>query len=131
MIYSNTHSRTFSKYNVLAQPTQPMNIDDSVLNRLAGLSIQKQWIFFTAECPRPDYSQFSASNISCQKIIQLKPSNSQSELAIVIKAIKSNNASAVVASTQIDCVNQSLLQDLAFRHGCEVFFVEGRASQFH
>jgi len=131
MIYSQTQSRTFSKYNVLAQPTQPMNINDTVLNRLAGLSMQKQWIFFTAECPRPDYSQFAASNVSCQKIIQLKPSNSQSEVEIVIKAIKSGNASAVVASTQIDCVNQSLLHELALSHSCEVFFVEGRANQFH
>ncbi|OLQ94107.1 hypothetical protein BIY21_09685 [Vibrio ponticus] len=126
-----SHTQTISKYNVLAQPTQPMNIDDNVMNRLAGLSMQQQWIFFTAECPRPDYSQFSANNVSCQKIIQLKSSNSQSELDIVIKAIKSGNASAVVASTQIDCVNQSLLQDLALNHGCEVFFVEGRKNQFH
>ncbi|GAK84578.1 superfamily II DNA and RNA helicase [Vibrio ponticus] len=129
MIHS--HTQTISKYNVLAQPTQPMNIDDNVMNRLAGLSMQQQWIFFTAECPRPDYSQFAANNVSCQKIIQLKSSNSQSELEIVIKAIKSGNASAVVASNQIDCLNQSLLQDLALNHGCEVFFVEGRKNQFH
>ncbi|WP_162046269.1 SulA-like leucine-rich domain-containing protein [Vibrio taketomensis] len=131
MIHSHTQSRTISKYNVLAQPTQPMNIDDSVMNRLAGLSMQQQWIFFTAECPRPDYSQFAASNVSCQKIIQLKPSHSQSEVQIVIKAIQSGNASAVVASSQIDSVNQSLLLQLALRHGCEVFFVEGRAHKFH
>ncbi|KII79433.1 SulA-like leucine-rich domain-containing protein [Vibrio renipiscarius] len=131
MIHSHAHSHTYSKYNVLAQPTQPMNIADSVLNRLAGLSIQQQWIFFTAECPRPNHAQFSASNVRCQKIIQLKSSNSQSELEIVIKAIQSGNASAVVASNQIDSINQSLLQNLAQSHGCEVFFVEGRVNQYH
>ncbi|ANU36557.1 SulA-like leucine-rich domain-containing protein [Vibrio scophthalmi] len=131
MIHTQAHSHSYSKYNVLAQPTQPMNIADSVLNRLAGLSMQQQWIFFTAECPRPDHAQFAASNVVCQKIIQLKSSNTQSELEIVIKAIQSGNASAVVASNQIDSVNKSLLKDLALSHGCEVFFVEGRVNQYH
>ena len=131
MIHSQAHSHTYSKYNVLAQPTQPMNITDSILNRLAGLSIQQQWIFFTSECPRPDYAQFSASNVSCKKIIQLKPSHTQSEIEIVVKAIQSGNASAVVASNKIDGANKARLKKLALSHGCEVFFVEGRLNQYH
>ncbi|EGU46408.1 superfamily II DNA/RNA helicase [Vibrio ichthyoenteri ATCC 700023] len=131
MIHTQAHSHTYSKYNVLAQPTQPMNIADSILDRLAGLSMQQQWIFFTAQCPRPDHAQFSASNVSCQKIIQLKSSNTQTEVEIVIKAIQSGNASAVVASNQIDQANKLQLQDLALSHGCEVFFVEGRVNQYH
>ncbi|MCG9597582.1 hypothetical protein L1D15_12730 [Vibrio sp. Isolate25] len=124
-------NRSVSKFNVLAQPTQPMNIADSTLSRLAGLSNQKQWILFTAECPRPDYDQFSSYNVSCKKIIQMKPSQTQSEFEIVMKAIKSGNASAVVASDNIEPVEQSMLRDLAVQHRCEVFFVASKLSRFH
>ncbi|NVD06743.1 hypothetical protein FCU94_07430 [Vibrio sp. JPW-9-11-11] len=131
MIQAQTPIGTFSKYNVLAQPTQPMNINQDVLSRLAGLSSQKQWILFTAQCPRPDYDQLSACRISCTKIIQMKASQTQSEFEIVTKAIQSGNASAVIASTQIPPVEQRLLQDLAVQYQCEVFFVEGGINQYH
>lgn len=131
MIQVNAQSHSVSKFNVLAQPTQPMIIADATLARLAGLSNNKQWILFTADCPRPDYDQFVSCNISCTKIIQMKPSQTQSEFEIVVKAIKSGNASAVVASNNIALVEQSLLQKLAQEHLCEVFFVEGKVSQFH
>lgn len=131
MIQAQTPISTFSKYNVLAQPTQPMNINQDVLRRLAGLSSQKQWILFTAQCPRPDYQQFAACHVSCTKIIQMKASQTQSEFEIVSKAIRSGNASAVIASTQIPLVEQRLLQDLAAQCQCEVFFVEGGVNQYH
>ncbi|WP_100752269.1 MULTISPECIES: hypothetical protein [Vibrio] len=131
MIQAQTAARTFSKYNVLAQPTQPMNIDPLTLSRLAGLSNQKQWILFTAECPRPDYSQLASSRISCKKIIHMKASQKQSEFEIVMKAIQSKNASAVIASNKIPLAEQSLLCDLAVQCQCEVFFVEGKTNQYH
>ncbi len=131
MIQAQTQTQAFSKYNVLAQPTQPMNIDDTTLIRLAGLSNQKQWILFTAECPRPNYDQFASCHVSCKKIIQMKPSQTQSEFEIVIKAIQSGNASAVVASNNLSTVEQSLLCEHARQYQCEVFFVEGRVNQFH
>ncbi|KGY10676.1 SulA-like leucine-rich domain-containing protein [Vibrio sinaloensis] len=131
MIQFQTTSRSVSKFNVLAQPTQPMNIDDTVLYRLASLSHQKQWILFTAECPRPDYEQFASYNVSCKKIIQMRASQTQSEVEIVTKAIQSGNASAVVASNQISELDQALLTDLANQFQCAVFFVEGRSFQYH
>lgn len=131
MIQLHTQSRSVSKFNILAQPTQPMSIADSTLSHLAGLSNHAQWILFTAECPRPDYGQLAAFNIRCNKVIQMKPSQKQTEFEIVIKAIKSGNASAVVASNSIPAVEQSLLKALANEHLCEVFFVEGKISQFH
>ncbi len=131
MIQFQAQPRSVSRFNVLAQPTQPMNIEDTTLARLAGLSNQDQWILFTAECPRPDFSQFSSYKVSCKKIIQMKASQTQSELEIVIKAIKSGNASAVVASNNITSIDQVLLRSLGRQHQCEVFFVEGRANQFH
>ncbi|MCK6265091.1 hypothetical protein KP803_17570 [Vibrio sp. ZSDE26] len=121
----------YSKYNTLAQPTAAMNIDDSVMSRLSGLSHSHQWILFTSDCPRPDFNQFSSSKVSCNKIIHMKPSQSMSELETVTKAIKSGNACAIVASNNIDQVNQALLKTLASHHECEVFFVEGRGQKYH
>jgi cell division inhibitor SulA len=124
-------TRTYSHFNVLAQPTQPINASAQLLQQLAALSQLNQWILFTSECPRPDLSQLTASNICCKNVIQMKPSHSLTEIEIVMKAIRSGNAAAVVASSQIDLVNQSLLQEMAKEFGCEVFFVEGRATQYH
>lgn len=71
-----SQSRTYSRYNVLAQTTQPMDVSDQLLSKLAVLSQQKQWILFTAECPRPDFEQLTASNICCKNVIQMKRPNS-------------------------------------------------------
>ncbi|EII2402768.1 hypothetical protein Q6U65_000071 [Vibrio parahaemolyticus] len=126
-----SQSRTYSRYNVLAQTTQSMDVSDQLLSKLAVLSQQKQWILFTAECPRPDFEQLTASNICCKNVIQMKPSQQLSEVEIVIKAIQSGNASAVVASNKIALMNQSMLRDIAQRYQCEVFFVDGRVNQYH
>jgi cell division inhibitor SulA len=128
-----THSQThtYSRYNVLAQATQPMAVSEQLLSKLSVLSQQKQWILFTSECPRPNYDQLSASNICCKNVIQMKPSQQLSEVEIVIKAIRSGNASAVVASKDISPMNQSILRDIGQRYQCEVFFVEGRVNQYH
>ncbi|MGR5069728.1 MULTISPECIES: SulA-like leucine-rich domain-containing protein [Vibrio] len=122
---------TYSRYNVLSQATQPMDVSDLLLAKLAVLSQQQQWILFTAECHRPDFEQLTASNIRCQNIIQMKPSQQLSEVEIVIKAIQSGNASAIVASNNIALMNQSMLRDIALRYQCEVFFVEGRINKYH
>ncbi|TOO40586.1 hypothetical protein CGH39_14230, partial [Vibrio parahaemolyticus] len=71
------------------------------------------------------------SNICCKNVIQMKPSQQLSEVEIVIKAIQSGNASAVVASNKIALMNQSMLRDIAQRYQCEVFFVDGRVNQYH
>ncbi|CAM2834774.1 SulA-like leucine-rich domain-containing protein [Vibrio mytili] len=128
-LHNQTH--TYSRYNVLAQTTQPMDVSEQLLMKLAVLSQQPQWILYTAECPRPDFDQLTASNICCKNIIQMKPSQQLSEVEIVIKAIQSGNASAVVASNNIATMNQSMLRDIAHRYQCEVFFVEGRVNQYH
>ncbi|MDV6250835.1 SulA-like leucine-rich domain-containing protein [Vibrio sp. EA2] len=124
-------NQTYSRYNVLAQATQPMDVSDQLLSKLAVLSQQKQWILFTSECPRPNFDQLTASNICCKNVIQMKPSQQLSEVEIVVKAIRSGNASAVVASTDIAPMNQSMLRDIGQRYQCEVFFVEGRVNQYH
>jgi|GEM_PF-4628494 len=98
---------------------------------LARLSKHQQWILFTGECPRPQYNELSAHHIHCSKIIHMKPSQSQSEITIVMKAIQSGNASAIVASGNIDLVSQKLLQQMANEHQCEVFFLPPTQHQYH
>lgn len=51
----------------------------------------------------------------------MKASRSGSEIDIVLKAIQSGNASAIVASAGIDKANQRRLQHMAKQHQCEVF----------
>ncbi|WP_237665855.1 MULTISPECIES: hypothetical protein [unclassified Vibrio] len=106
-------------------------INDRVMMRLAKLSQQKQWIFYTAQCPRPQYHQLAAYQIQCEKIIHLKASQTRSEIEIVMKAIQSNNASAIVASGDIDLISQKLLAHMAAEHQCEVFFLTSSTRAFH
>lgn len=109
--------------NKPSYPAKFRTLDHTFISQLEALSEQDQWILLTAECPRLNQEQLSQSKVSFNKIIQMKPSHSQSELQIVIRAIKAGNASAVVASDNIELINQGLLKRLAKRHSCEVFFV--------
>jgi len=111
--------------------SQPVVTSTDMLQRLASLSQHKQWILFTGECPRPQYDELASHNIHCSKIIHMKPSQSQSEITIVMKAIQSGNASAVVASDSIDIVSQKLLKQMATEYNCEVFFLEASYPKFH
>lgn len=106
-------------------------LNHPILSRLAQLSEQRQWILYTAQCPRPRYQQLSMHRIQCHKIIHMKASHSDSEIDTVIKAIKSGNASAIVASANIDKVNQRRLQQMAKLHQCEVFFLNETSPIFH
>ena len=91
---------------------------------LAGLSSQKQWILFTSECPRPSLELFMAYKVSCNNIIHMKPSKTLCERDIVEKAIKSRNASAIVASNKVSLFDQRALRHLAIEYHCEVLFIE-------
>ncbi|MDE1242115.1 SulA-like leucine-rich domain-containing protein [Vibrio aestuarianus] len=131
MLQANFSSHTLIKHHRYTSSRPQKDIVENMMPTLARLSQQQQWILFTAECPRPQYQQFASFNIHCDKVVHMKPSQAQSELEIVIKAIRSGNASAVIASNGIEAVNQALLKQLATEHQCEVFFVEGRHPQFH
>ncbi len=127
----NVELNTTSVDNSAFANTYNVNNHSDMLSRLSSLSQHKQWILFTGECPRPQYNELSAHQIHCSRIIHMKPSQSQSEITIVMKAIQSGNASAIVASGNIDIVSQKLLQQLATEHHCEVFFLPTTQQQFH
>ncbi|MCL9783761.1 SulA-like leucine-rich domain-containing protein [Vibrio sp. S4M6] len=119
MLQTQHHFSVFIEPNSNVRP----NFDDDLFSRLEVLSEQDQWILFTSECPKLSSMNFASSNINQTKVVQMKPSHTQSELQIVVRAIKSRNASAIVASSKIGVVDQVLLKQLAFENECEVFFV--------
>lgn len=127
----NVELNTTSFDNSAFANTYNVNTNSDMFSRLSSLSQHKQWILFTGECPRPQYHELSAHQIHCSRIIHMKPSQSQSEITIVMKAIQSGNASAIVASGNIDIVSQKLLQQMANEHHCEVFFLPPTQQQFH
>ncbi|CAH0540211.1 SulA-like leucine-rich domain-containing protein [Vibrio marisflavi] len=104
-------------------PAIQQTCDIDFFDKLEVLSQQDQWILFTSECPKISSLDLTSSQVNPKKIIQMKPSHTQSELQIVVRAIKAGNASAIVASGKINIVNQNLLKQLAHEHHCEVFFL--------
>ncbi|GLT19380.1 cell division inhibitor SulA [Vibrio zhanjiangensis] len=124
MFHLHTTDHSAATYSHSANQTES-------IRRLAGLSRQNQWILFTAECPRPSLELFVAYKVSCNNIVHMKPSKTLPEMAIVEKAIKSGNASAVVASGNISLADQQLLTSLANQHHCEVFFIDKEYGHYH
>ncbi|GAD79459.1 hypothetical protein [Vibrio ezurae] len=103
----------------------------SHLERLAKASSAHKWILFTAQTPLPDLKDLQSYRVDCEKIIQLRPSTKSSEIEVVSKAITLGNASAVVASGNIDLLARKQLQQLAIQHGCEVFFSTSDTQYLH
>ncbi|WGY46720.1 hypothetical protein [Vibrio sp. ABG19] len=131
MLHVDFDTTRFGTQTYTTDSYRPVSVNQDMMSRLARLSQQQQWILYTAQCPRPQYDTLAAHQVQCGKIIHMKPSQSQSELEIVMKAIQSGNASAIVASGAIDFVNQKLLQQLARDHQCEVFFLHSTQHHFH
>lgn len=110
------------------QPSTNGTQVNAIYIRLASLSQQKQWILYTANCPRPVYSELVSHHINCKHIVHLKPSSVLSEEEIVIKAIVAGTASAIVASNTFDLATKGRIKQLAAQHQCEVFFLDGISS---
>ncbi|MBF4243570.1 hypothetical protein EA004_00695 [Vibrio anguillarum] len=132
MLQVNFASQLSAQYPLANAHRSVNTIEQAMMSKLAKLSQhQQQWILFTSECPRPQYERFAYFNIHCDRVIHMKPSQTLSELEIVIKAIRSGNASAIIASNTIEPINQHLLKQLATEHHCDVFFVAGKQQPFH
>ncbi|MFG0886242.1 hypothetical protein [Vibrio sp. CJQ_6] len=131
MLHADFKTTRFVNHTYNTTRYTPQGANTGMMSRLANLSQQQQWILYTAQCPRPQYDELNAHHVQCGKIIHMKPSQSHSEIEIVMKAIQSGNASAIVASGNIDIVSQKLLAQLAAKHHCEVFFLSGMPTAFH
>lgn len=100
-------------------------------NRLAKASNEPKWILFTADTASPDVEELKKNQVECNKVIQLKPSYKSSEEEVVIKAIISGNASAIVASHKFDKASKAYLARLGSRFGCDVLFSEPEQYYLH
>ncbi len=96
---------------------------NSIYAELAKLTRHKQWVLYTANCPRPSHSELLQYRVNYQNIIHMKPSRHFTEEEVVIKAIKAGTASAVVASSELSSYARDRIQSLAFEKGCKVFFL--------
>lgn len=103
----------------------------SMMQRLAQLSNQRQWILFTGECPRPQVSELSTYQVDFHKVIHMKPSQRHNEVDIVLQAIRRGTASAIVASHRIPAHLRQSLITTGQQHHCEVFFVAQHPSVLH
>ncbi len=131
MLHADFNTTRFVNHTYNTPGYTTSGVNSGMMSRLANLSLQQQWILYTAQCPRPQYDELAAHHVQCGKIIHMKPSQSQSEIEIVMRAIQSGNASAIIASDHIDIVSQELLTQLAKEHHCEVFFLDNGQSAFH
>jgi cell division inhibitor SulA len=109
---------------------QPFN-HTGLHSQLDNLSRRKQWIMFTAQCPRQDVVAFAAHQTWTHKVIHIMPSRQLSEVEVVDKAIRSGNASAIVASNQIAKEQQHWLTTLAGLHHCQLFFADTTNFSIH
>ncbi|MEZ9339745.1 SulA-like leucine-rich domain-containing protein [Vibrio splendidus] len=105
--------------------------EETLFARMALLSNQHQWLLFTAQTPRPSAKQLKQHNVCCERVIHMKASNQMNEVETVEKAIRSGNASAIVASTSIDSFSQQYLRTLGQRFQCEVFFIDENSERIH
>lgn len=97
--------------------------DVATYRQLASLSRGRQWILYTAQCPRPSHELLCHYDINCSTVIHMKPSLSFSEEEIVIKAIQARNASAIVASHQLTYNAKTRIMSYAAEYGCQIFFL--------
>ena len=68
-----------------------------LLSRLSMLSKRPSWLLFTSEATLPTTSELIAFGIDTNKVIKIKASTSMSEKDIILKALKAQNASAIVS----------------------------------
>ncbi|WED23038.1 hypothetical protein L3Q72_06495 [Vibrio sp. JC009] len=125
MLQVNTtiHSGSYTSNPILSGQAVVSRYESDMYQQLAALSQRKQWILFTAQCPRPVYAELSQYEINCSNIIHMKPSAVSTEEEIVIKAIKARTASAIVASGQLNYTAKARIQKCAATSNCQVFFL--------
>lgn len=130
MLHSNDSMTSLLPTGLHAHPALSVQAS-SMMQRLALLSNQRQWILYTAECPRPQISELSSYHVDFHKVIHMKPSQRHDEVNTVLQAIRSGTASAVVASHRIPTALRQLLITTGKQHQCEVFFVSPTTQALH
>ncbi|WCE30973.1 hypothetical protein [Vibrio sp. SCSIO 43137] len=132
MLQINTEKRALPVNNSTDFSLNTNQYDHNVYRQLAELSNKRQWILFTANCPRPSHTELTSFDINCSNVIHMKPSLHLSEAEIVIKAIQAGTASAVVASSTLSHYEKAKVLSVAGDYHCNVFFLtESQQSASH
>ncbi|MDR9827905.1 hypothetical protein RCJ22_20110 [Vibrio sp. FNV 38] len=111
-----TAPSSFNKTNSLAIP-------QCVFTQLSRVSKSHQWIFFTAQCPRPTYGECLHYSVDVDKVMQIKASHRFTELEVVTRALQTGNASAIVSSGLFSTIEKHCLKSLAIEHKCQIVFL--------
>jgi cell division inhibitor SulA len=105
---------------------------DVIASQLAYASTKNKWILFTGHCPKPDLNWLSARNVDCSKVVYLKNSEHSEQIKVIMDAILSGNAAAVIGTNAIDAISQQQLSKLAQDNDCSVHFVDiSRSRKLH
>jgi len=132
MLHLNTENQatslsTINHVTEVSERSEDGVVSNNIYPELAKLSVRKQWILYTANCPRPIQSELMQHKINCQNIIHIKPSHCFSEEEIVIKAIEAGTASAIIASANLGSYARMRIKSVANLTRCAVFFLDNNS----
>jgi cell division inhibitor SulA len=113
--------RSVSGASAISMLNQSSNV---IASQLAHASTKSKWILFTGHCPKPDLNWLSARNVDCSKVVYLKNSEHSEQIKVIMDAILSGNAAAVVGTNAIDAISQQQLSKLGKDNDCSVHFVD-------
>lgn len=97
---------------------------------LAKLSQGSKWVLLTNECPKPQASTLKRYQINAKHLLQMMPSRKMTEKEVVLKALQSGNASAVIASKSISAIDQKHLLQRAAQLNCTLLFTHDASELF-
>jgi len=130
MLNSNTSLRPYFPLSQTRMESKHDN-HNMLFDHLAQSTRSNQWIWFTSNSIRPSVKQLALFNIPINRVLQLKASLYLSEFEVAQKAIKSENASALVISNKISNSEQKQLINLGEKYQCQIFVVNRSSYQYH
>ncbi len=116
-----------SSYTKNAAQDQP-ELDRYI--ELAKLSQGSKWVLLTNECPKLRSSFLKHFRINTKHLIQMMPSRKMTEKEVVLKALQSGNANAVIASKNISFIDQQHLLQRAKQLNCTLYFTDHTSKLF-
>ncbi|MGO2324268.1 hypothetical protein [Vibrio casei] len=121
-----THNTALLNHSsaTLASNEDMFSASSPLLSRLSMLSKRPSWLLFTSEATLPTTSELIAFGIDTNKVIKIKASTSMSEKDIILKALKAQNASAIVSGDNFTEEEKNELTLKAKQVSCEIFFMD-------
>lgn len=104
--------------------------DSDCCVEIAKLSQGSKWVLLTSQCRKPKSSMLKQHKVNAAHLLQMMPSRVMSEKEVVLKAMLSGNASAVIASKSISAIDQKHLLSRAAQLNCALFFTNDASELF-